>query len=272
MQYPPNVRIIRVPCSGKVEITYILKAFEIGIDGIFVAGCLKQQCHFVEGNVHAEKRIQFAKEILEAIGIGGNRLEIFFLSSAMAPRFLEIVNEMTERIKRLGPALPKRVQTTKKEENITKREYLYKIIKNLALKVPKKPIPVPKGLEEFGRIEFYPAKCIGCKKCEEICPEEAVKFKMELDLPTILSSVKTGLNEKETKRVTKRQLLYETIAKIAIKNPSSSVNVPEGFKEYCTMLYNPKLCTVCEKCCDICPEEAVEVIREVDLQTIIKGK
>ena len=73
MQYPTNVRIIRVPCSGKVDITYILRAFESGADGVVVAGCLKGGCHFVEGNLHAETRVKFTKELLEAVGLG-NRM------------------------------------------------------------------------------------------------------------------------------------------------------------------------------------------------------
>jgi len=265
MQYPPNVRIIRVPCSGKVDITYIFRAFERGADGVFVAGCLKGGCHFVEGNLHAENRIKLAKEILEAIGIGGERLEMFFISSAMAPQFVEAVKMMTDRISQLGPALPRKVNLTKKMMDIHKREFLYCMLKNLALRKPEKPVPVPEGLEEFGRIEFSSAKCIGCKKCEEICPEKAIEFTPGLDLPTIFQT----LTKNGTDKVTKRYLLYETIAKIAVKPPSRFIVAPEGMDEFCTMQYSPKQCTVCEKCRQICPEKAISLVKELDLPSII---
>ena len=264
MQYPPNVRIIRVPCSGKVDITYLFRAFEVGADGVIVAGCLEGGCHFIEGNIHAKKRVTFAKEILEAIGIGAERLEVFNLSASMAPRIIEIVTEMTDRISKLGP-FPKKVSLTEKPAEISKREFLYLITKNLALKKPEKPIPVPEGLEEFGRVECNLAKCIGCKKCEEICPEKAVTFINEFDLPTILQT----LTEKRKGKVTKRELLYETLAKIAVKKPSKAISVPEGMEEFWKMQSIPEKCVICEKCSGNCPEEAINIVKELDLPSII---
>jgi F420-non-reducing hydrogenase iron-sulfur subunit len=104
LQYPSNIKIVKLPCSGTVDILYILKAFEQGADGVFVAGCLKGGCHFVEGNLHAEKRVARAKNILEKIGLGKDRLEMFFMSSAEGGRFSEVAREMTERIRKLGPS------------------------------------------------------------------------------------------------------------------------------------------------------------------------
>jgi F420-non-reducing hydrogenase iron-sulfur subunit len=103
LQYPTNIRIIKLPCSGAVDILHILKAFEQGIDGVFVAGCLEGGCHFTEGNIRARKRVEQAKHILDKVGLGGNRLEMFFMSSAEGPRFVEVAREMTQRIKDLGP-------------------------------------------------------------------------------------------------------------------------------------------------------------------------
>ena len=104
LQYPSNIRIIKLPCSGTLDILYILKAFEQGADGVLVAGCLEGGCHFVEGNLRAKKRVERAKNILDQIGLGGERLEMFFMSSAEGSRFAEVVIEMTERIKKLGPS------------------------------------------------------------------------------------------------------------------------------------------------------------------------
>jgi coenzyme F420-reducing hydrogenase delta subunit len=104
LQYPANVKIIRIPCTGKVDILYILRAFEDGADGVFVAGCEEGSCHFLNGNYRAKRKVRYVKKILDEIGIGGERLEMYNLSAAMGVKFAETVNEMTERIKKLGPS------------------------------------------------------------------------------------------------------------------------------------------------------------------------
>jgi F420-non-reducing hydrogenase iron-sulfur subunit len=103
LQYPANVRVLRLPCTGKVDVDYLMKAFEQGVDGVIVAGCLEGGCHFEEGNLYARKRVGLAKDVLAEAGIEGERLEMFNLSSAEGNRFAEIVQLMTERIKQLGP-------------------------------------------------------------------------------------------------------------------------------------------------------------------------
>ena len=104
LQYPANVRVLRFPCTGKIEENYILEAFEKGIDGILVAGCLEGGCHYLEGNLRARRRVERAKRTLDEIGLGAERLEMYNLSSAEGPRFAEIATEMSERITRLGPS------------------------------------------------------------------------------------------------------------------------------------------------------------------------
>ncbi len=113
LQYPPNVRIIRLPCTGKIDIAYIMNAFEQGIDGVIVAGCLEGGCHFQEGNLRAKKRVGLAKEVLAEAGIEPERLEMFNLSSAQANTFAEIIEEMTTRLKELGPSPLRLAQTNK---------------------------------------------------------------------------------------------------------------------------------------------------------------
>jgi F420-non-reducing hydrogenase iron-sulfur subunit len=103
IQYPPNVRIIRLPCSGKVDAILLMKAFEQGADGVFVAGCLEGQCHYLEGNLRAKKKIAYVKKLLAEVQIEPERIEMFNLSSAMGSRFAEIVEEITEKTKKLGP-------------------------------------------------------------------------------------------------------------------------------------------------------------------------
>jgi F420-non-reducing hydrogenase iron-sulfur subunit len=104
MQYPANVRIVHVPCTGKVEVQQILAAFERGIDGVLVAGCLEGGCHFVEGNLRARRRAEAAQRILDEIGLGGERLRMVNLSASEAPTFVARVREMVETVERLGPS------------------------------------------------------------------------------------------------------------------------------------------------------------------------
>jgi F420-non-reducing hydrogenase iron-sulfur subunit len=104
LQYPPDVRIIQVPCTGKVDIIHLLAAFEEGADGVFVAGCLEGDCHFMEGNLRAKRRVMRVKEILDQVGVGGGRLEMYNLSAGQGGRFAEIVREMDQKIRELGPS------------------------------------------------------------------------------------------------------------------------------------------------------------------------
>jgi F420-non-reducing hydrogenase iron-sulfur subunit len=104
LQYPTNTRIIRVPCSGKVDIIHLLTAFEAGADGVFVVGCLEGDCHFMKGNLRAKKRVQRVKEILDRVGLGGERIAMYNLSAGMGGRFAEIVREMTLKVLELGPS------------------------------------------------------------------------------------------------------------------------------------------------------------------------
>jgi F420-non-reducing hydrogenase iron-sulfur subunit len=103
MQYPPNVRIVHVPCTGKIEMEHVLEAFEKGADGILVAGCLEGGCHFLEGNLRAKRRITHVAAMLDEIGIGAERLKMVNLSAAMAPAFVQHVTEIVETVGKLGP-------------------------------------------------------------------------------------------------------------------------------------------------------------------------
>jgi coenzyme F420-reducing hydrogenase delta subunit len=102
LQYPSNVSVLRLPCTGKIEVDYILTAFERGVDGVIVAGCLEGGCHFLEGNLRARRRVERAKELLAEIGLEPERLEMFNLSSAEGIRFAEIVTTMNQRLQKLG--------------------------------------------------------------------------------------------------------------------------------------------------------------------------
>jgi len=103
IQYPENIKIIGVPCTGKVDVLHLLRAFEKGADGVYVVGCLEGDCRFNSGNLRARKRVEQAQHILESIGVGGERVQMYNLSSGEGPRFAEIAVEMTEKIRKMGP-------------------------------------------------------------------------------------------------------------------------------------------------------------------------
>ncbi len=103
IQYPPNVRIIRVPCSGRVDVLHVLKAFQNGADGVIITGCLIGDCHFIDGNVKAKDRVDVMTKSLGALGIDPERLEIGFASSSEGQKFATMMTNFVEKIRRLGP-------------------------------------------------------------------------------------------------------------------------------------------------------------------------
>jgi len=102
-KYPPNVRVIRVMCSGRVDERLILKAFALGADGVLVCGCHPGDCHYQKGNLNARRRVTGLKPFLEAVGIGGDRLRLEWISASEAPRVAGAVKSFTETIRGLGP-------------------------------------------------------------------------------------------------------------------------------------------------------------------------
>ncbi len=103
LQYPPSIKIVHLPCTGKLDTLYLLRAFENGADGVMVAGCLEGNCHFVRGNINAKRRVRYLKGLLDQIGLQGERLEMFNMSSAMGGAFAEAATRITERVRALGP-------------------------------------------------------------------------------------------------------------------------------------------------------------------------
>jgi coenzyme F420-reducing hydrogenase delta subunit len=104
LNYPTNVKVVKVPCTGRVDVLMVLKAFEAGVDGVYLAGCLEGECHFLKGNLRAKKRVKYLKQLLEEVGIEPGRVEMYNLSSAQGQRFAQIAQEMTDKIRALGPS------------------------------------------------------------------------------------------------------------------------------------------------------------------------
>jgi F420-non-reducing hydrogenase iron-sulfur subunit len=103
MTYAPNVRIIRVPCSGRVAPIFVLKAFKEGADGVLVCGCHPGECHYAEGNYKTIRRFPLLKEMLTQLGIEEERLRLEWVAASEPDRLVEVVNDMTETIRKLGP-------------------------------------------------------------------------------------------------------------------------------------------------------------------------
>jgi F420-non-reducing hydrogenase iron-sulfur subunit len=99
----PNVRILRTMCSGRVDPAFVLKAFQLGADGVIVMGCHLGDCHYQEGNYKTIRRLPFLKRIVKDFGIDPRRLRLEWVSASEGDRFAKIVNEMTEEIRKLGP-------------------------------------------------------------------------------------------------------------------------------------------------------------------------
>lgn len=104
LQYPPNVRVIKVPCSGRINPVFILKALQEGWDGILVSGCHPGDCHYITGNYYARRRFAVLKRLLEFVGIEEGRVQFSWVSAGEGEKFSTVIKEVTEKVVKLGPA------------------------------------------------------------------------------------------------------------------------------------------------------------------------
>ena len=102
-QYPPNIRMIRVMCSGTIEPLYVVKAFKEGADGVFIGGCHPGDCHYQSGNYKTQRRIVLLKRAISEIGLDPRRIRLEWVSAAEGQRFAKVITEFTEEIRKLGP-------------------------------------------------------------------------------------------------------------------------------------------------------------------------
>jgi coenzyme F420-reducing hydrogenase delta subunit len=103
MKYPPNVRVVRLPCSSRVNPQFVLRAFQKGCDGVLVCGCHPGDCHYTSGNYYTRRRFMLMKRLMEFVGIEPDRFQIRWISGSEAVKFRETVTEATNLIEKLGP-------------------------------------------------------------------------------------------------------------------------------------------------------------------------
>ena len=103
MQYPPSIRVIRVPCSGRINPLFIISALKNGADGVLVSGCHPGDCHYLSGNLSARRRFAMTKSLLEYVGIEPERVQFSWVSASEGGRFSSLISQVTEEVRRLGP-------------------------------------------------------------------------------------------------------------------------------------------------------------------------
>ncbi|MDR3110352.1 MAG: hydrogenase iron-sulfur subunit [Planctomycetaceae bacterium] len=103
LEYPANIRIIRLPCTGRIDFNLIVKAFEVGADAVLISGCHPGDCHYNAGNYHARRRWMLFRDLLDALGIDSERVHFSWISAAEGGKFQKFVTEIVDKAKAMGP-------------------------------------------------------------------------------------------------------------------------------------------------------------------------
>lgn len=103
LKYQPNVRLIRLPCTGRIDPVFIIKAFEKGADGVLVSGCHPGDCHYNLGNLHARRRFILFSELMNYIGIDSSRLHFSWVSASEGKKWVDVINEVIDKVREVGP-------------------------------------------------------------------------------------------------------------------------------------------------------------------------
>jgi len=170
LQYPTNARIIRVMCSGRVEPYFILRALELGADGVLVAGCHIGDCHYISGNEEAEKRMKMTSEVLDRLGLGSGRMRLEWISASEGQKFANTMKEFTQQIKAMGPNPLTKPAPRKKGDPGKIKQRMSQII------------------EDTGAFD-----CVECGKCTTVCP--VAKYNPNFAPRTVVLKASEGLIE-----------------------------------------------------------------------------
>jgi coenzyme F420-reducing hydrogenase delta subunit/ferredoxin len=189
LQYTTETRLIRVMCSGRVDLEFVLRAFSNGTDGVFIGGCRLNECNYTtHGNYHALNMVLLCRRIMEHIGLNPERLRIAFMSSAEGNAFAEVMNEFGSKVKELGPL--GEAEGVDREELRSKLVEVRRLVPYIKLVKNEKLASRLVNPEEYDRlftideidqlfsqvISYYidPEKCQACMICARRCPVEAI--------------------------------------------------------------------------------------------------
>ncbi len=189
LQYTTEMRLIRVMCSGRVDLEFVLRAFSNGMDGVFIGGCRLNECNYItHGNYHALNMVLLCRRIMEHIGLNPERLRIEFMSSAEGILFAEVMSEFGNKVNKLGPL--GKAEGIEQNELKSKLAEITKLVPYIKLVKKEKLASRLENPEEYDRlftkdeidrlfsevISYYidPEKCQACMTCAKRCPVEAI--------------------------------------------------------------------------------------------------
>lgn len=175
MKYPTNVRIIRTPCSGSTDPLWVLEGLADGAKGVFVSGCLPDQCHYGDGNVHAEQNVQFIQQLLKAVGINPKHVTAYFNSAGMPEAFSNSTTNFVEETISLPdlPVIKDKIKSTDKRQRFLEILIAYATATGKINDINEKPILK----EGFGKITVDENKCVSCGACANLCEPKAITTK-----------------------------------------------------------------------------------------------
>ncbi len=191
MQYTTEMRLIRVMCSGRVDLAHVIRAFSKGMDGVFIGACHLDECNYItHGNYHALNMVLLTKKILEYVGLNPERLRIQFVSSAEASLFVESVDDFVKKVKELGPLGKGEGEEIEKDELKSKLAEISKLVPYIKIEKNEKLASHLTNNEEYDNLftteeidslfsdvtSYYidPKKCRACMSCYRRCPVEAI--------------------------------------------------------------------------------------------------
>jgi coenzyme F420-reducing hydrogenase delta subunit/Fe-S-cluster-containing hydrogenase component 2 len=189
LQYSPEIRLIRVMCSGRVDLEFILRAFSNKMDGVFIGGCRLNECNYItHGNYHALNTVLLCRRIMEHIGLNPERLRVEFMSSGEGNLFTEVVDDFSKQVKELGPL--GRMEGLDEDELASKLTEIRKLVPYIKLKEKEKLAlhldkedeykdlftadEIDRLFREVVSYHIEPDKCQACMICLRKCPVEAI--------------------------------------------------------------------------------------------------
>jgi F420-non-reducing hydrogenase iron-sulfur subunit len=176
LQMPACFTILRVMCSGRVDPLFVLQAFALGADAVLITGCHPGDCHYTSGNLHARRRVDFLKQVLEYLGMS-ERLEMRYISAAEAIPFQQLLTDFAEHITQIGPSpLHPARQDLPPHKREAFRALLQHFARQLSVDIPSEAIvQVDMVTEGYGNPEYDADRCIGCGACAASCPEHNIE-------------------------------------------------------------------------------------------------